>query len=313
MSKIKDSIISLAIGDAMGVPVEFCQREKLLRKPVTKMLGYGSHEVCAGSWSDDTTMTICELVSFNKNKKFDYDDIMNNYLKWILQGDFTPNGKLFDIGRTCLTAIRRYETKETSATTSGLTSINSNGNGSLMRILPVALYSYYQNLPEQEIIKLTNDMSSLTHAHDISKLGCYIYVRYIMFLLAGFTKEKSYIRIKKLDYSSYNQSSLNLYKRILEDDIATYKLDSIKSTGYIVDTLEASFWVILKAKNYKESIIGAINLGEDTDTIGAIVGSMAGIIYGYDAIPKDWLETLQKRKYLEEICHDFEKEIVGDK
>ena len=185
MSKIVDSVIGLAIGDAMGVPLEFSIRKKLIEHPVTSMLGYGSHDVPAGSWSDDTTMTICEIESFNKNNKFDYDDIMKNYIKWVMNGEFTPSGELFDIGRTCLKAIRKYDEGNTIPIECGSKSIDSNGNGSLMRILPVALYSFYKKLDEPGIIKLTNEMSSLTHGHDISKLGCYIYVRYVMYLLSG--------------------------------------------------------------------------------------------------------------------------------
>ena len=237
MSKIVDSVIGLAMGDAMGVPLEFSIRKKLIEHPVTSMLGYGSHDVPAGSWSDDTTMTICEIESFNKNNKFDYDDIMKNYIKWVMNGEFTPTGELFDIGRTCLKAIRKYDEGKTNATKCGSTSIDSNGNGSLMRTLPVALYSYYKNLDESSIIKLTNEMSSLTHGHDISKLGCYIYVRYIMFLIEGFTKEESYLKIKELNYSSYSMESLEAYERILKNDIKNYKLYDIYSICYVVDTL----------------------------------------------------------------------------
>lgn len=310
MSKIVDSVIGLAMGDAMGVPLEFSIRKKLIEHPVTSMLGYGSHDVPAGSWSDDTTMTICEIESFNKNNKFDYDDIMKNYIKWVMNGEFTSTGELFDIGRTCLKAIRKYDEGKTSAIECGSTSIESNGNGSLMRILPVALYSYYKNLDESSIINLTNEMSSLTHGHDISKLGCYIYVRYIMFLIDGFTKEESYLKIKELNYSSYSMESLEAYERILKNDIKNYKLDDIYSSGYVVDTLEASLWVLLNANSFKQAIIGAINLGQDTDTIGAIVGSMAGVIYGINDIPKSWLENLKRKDYLMDLALSFDDLIV---
>lgn len=310
MSKIVDSVIGLAMGDAMGVPLEFSIRKKLIEHPVTSMLGYGSHDVPAGSWSDDTTMTICEIESFNKNNKFDYDDIMKNYIKWVLYGEFTPSGELFDIGRTCLKAIRKYDEGKTIPIECGGTSINSNGNGSLMRILPVALYSFYKKINESSIIKLTNEMSSLTHGHDISKLGCYIYVRYVMYLLSGLSKEESYSKIKDLDYSSYSEESIDAYGRILNDDIKKYELDSISSRGYVVDTLEASLWVLLNTNSFKQAIIGAINLGQDTDTIGAIVGSMAGIIYGINDIPKSWLENLKRKEYLMDLTLKFDNLIV---
>lgn len=305
-NKCVSSIIGLAIGDAMGVPLEFTAREKLLEQPVTSMLGYGSHNMPAGSWSDDTTMTICEIESFNRNNKFDYDDIMTNYIKWVMDGEYTPEGKLFDIGRTCLKSIMKYYKGEAIPIECGGASINSNGNGSLMRILPVALYSFYQKLDERSIINLTNEMSSLTHRHDISKLGCYIYVRYVMFLLDGFSKEECYLKLKELDYSAYNKDAIETYGRILNDDIRKYKLDDINSSGYVVDTLEASLWVLLNTESFDQAIIGAINFGQDTDTIGAVVGSMAGIIYDYEAIPGSWIRKLIKKDYLVELANEFD-------
>lgn len=307
MSKIKDGIIGHAIGDAMGVPVEFCIREKLLKHPVTKMSGYGSHDVPEGSWSDDTTMEICLIESFIENKYFDLDSTMNKWIDWVKTGAYTPTGELFDIGRTCLKAIRNYEAGLTKAEDSGGKDINSNGNGSLMRILPVAYYANRNKLNEKEIYELVKNVSSMTHAHEISILGCYIYILYINNLLNGKDKYASYNMTKIADYSMFSEDSLEKYKRILKGNIKELNITDISSSGYVLDTLEASLWVTLNANDYKESIIGAINLGNDTDTIGAITGSMTGIIYGYDSIPKEWIEKLQRREYLEQLCEDFER------
>lgn len=307
MSKIKDGIIGHAIGDAMGVPVEFCIREKLLKHPVTKMLGYGSHDVPEGSWSDDTTMEICLIESFIENKYFDLDSTMKKWIDWVKTGAYTPTGELFDIGRTCLKAIRNYEAGLTKAEESGGKDISSNGNGSLMRILPVAYYANRNKLNEKEIYELVKNVSSMTHAHEISILGCYIYILYINNLLNGKDKYASYNMTKIADYSMFSEDSLEKYKRILKGNIKELNITDISSSGYVLDTLEASLWVTLNANDYKESIIGAINLGNDTDTIGAITGSMTGIIYGYDSIPKEWTEKLQRREYLEQLCEDFER------
>lgn len=307
MSKIKDGIIGHAIGDAMGVPVEFCIREKLLKHPVTKMLGYGSHDVPEGSWSDDTTMEICLIESFIENKYFNLDSTMNKWIYWVKTGAYTPTGELFDIGRTCLKAIRNYEAGLTKAEESGGKDINSNGNGSLMRILPVAYYANRNKLNDKEIYELVKKISSMTHAHEISILGCYIYILYINNLLNGKDKYASYNMTKIADYSMFSEDSLEKYKRILKGNIKELNITDISSSGYVLDTLEAALWVTLNANDYKESIIGAINLGNDTDTIGAITGSMTGIIYGYDSIPKEWIEKLQRREYLEQLCEDFER------
>lgn len=307
MPKIKDGVIGHAIGDAMGVPVEFCIREKLLAHPVTKMIGYGSHDVPAGTWSDDTSMEIATMDSMiNQGGKINCEDIMMNFYYWLKDAKYTPYGEVFDAGRTCIKSIINFS-KGYDILECGQKDEYSNGNGSLMRILPIAYYCYYNKLKEEEIFEVVKDVSSLTHAHEISVLGCYIYVNYIIKLLEGKDKFESYNLIKLIDYSMFTEESLEVYKRILKEDIEKYSIDEIKSSGYVVDTLEASFWILLNASNFKEAIIGAINLGNDTDTIAAITGSMAGILYGYNSIPQEWLDKLAKRDYIEDLCDKLEK------
>ena len=310
MSKFIDSIIGHAVGDAMGVPTEFCIREYLLKNPVKEMIGSDKTGQPAGSWSDDTSMEIATIDSFIQNKEFNYDDIMHKWEEWINEAKYTANNDTFDVGRTCLRAIRNHSLG-TEPLKCGTDGEQSNGNGSLMRILPVALYSYYRKLDVNEIIKLTNELSSLTHKHDISKLGCYIYVRYIMFLLDGKNKNEAYELIKTLDYSTYDEYAIPKYERILKNDIASYTIDNILSTGYVVDTLECALWILLNANSYKETIIATTNIGNDTDTIGAIAGSMAGIIYGYDSIPTSWIDKLMRKDYLIGLASDFEKEVMN--
>lgn len=310
MSKFIDSIIGHAVGDAMGVPTEFCIREYLLKNPVKEMIGSDKTGQPAGSWSDDTSMEIATIDSFIQNKEFNYDDIMHKWEEWINEAKYTANNDTFDVGRTCLRAIRNHSLG-TEPLKCGIDGEQSNGNGSLMRILPVALYSYYRKLDVNEIIKLTNELSSLTHKHDISKLGCYIYVRYIMFLLDGKNKNEAYELIKTLDYSTYDEYAISKYERILKNDIASYTIDNILSTGYVVDTLECALWILLNANSYKETIIATTNIGNDTDTIGAIAGSMAGIIYGYDSIPTSWIDKLMRKDYLIGLASDFEKEVIN--
>ncbi len=306
MSKYVDAIIGHAIGDAMGVPTEFCLRKKLLEKPVTKMISSEIVGEPAGTWSDDTSMEIATIDSFIDKGYFDYHDIMSRWVDWIDKARYTANDRVFDVGRTCLAAIRSFKEDNLNPIECGLNNINSNGNGSLMRILPVALYCYSKKISNEEIIKLTNEMSSLTHGHEISKLGCFIYVKYVIFLLNGLSKEEAYKNIQELDYSSYSKESINAYSRILKNNIKEYSMNDIDSSGYVVSTLECALWILLNSNSYQESIIASTNIGQDTDTIGAIVGSMAGIIYGYESIPEEWLNTLIKRDYLIDLSLKFE-------
>ena len=254
------AIIGHAVGDAMGFPTEFSKREELLKNPVIEMIDSPDVGQPAGSWSDDTAMEIATIDSFIQKKCFDYKDIMDKWVKWISKSEYTPTGVTFDIGRTCLKAIKKY-CNGTAPLQCGATSMNENGNGSLMRILPVALYAYSKNLDDISIRKLTNEVSSLTNAHEVSRLGCYIYVQFIICLLKGYTKEEAYKHIQYLDYSAYDMHSLKLYTRILDEQIEAQRLDQIKSTGYIVDTLECAIWIFMNAQHYKEAIIASTNIG----------------------------------------------------
>ena len=312
MSIVKDSLYGFIVGDAMGVPVEFEDREKLINKPVTSMLGYGSHDVEAGVYSDDTSMTLATMDSIIKqNGIINYNDIADKFCNWVNNNEYTATNKIFDIGMTTKYALIKYFNNKIDATMCGGTNINENGNGSLMRMLPIALYCFYKNIKDDnEIFTLVKNSSSITHAHDISILGCYIYVRYVISLLETKNKISSYNFIKKLDYSMFIEEVKLEYSRILFSDISTLNINDVNSSGYVVDTLEAVFWIILNCSNYNESIIGAINLGGDPDTIGAITGSIAGILYGYDNISKRWISKLENKDYIDEIIIKFENTFV---
>ncbi len=309
----KNGIIGFAIGDAMGVPLEFCTRENLIKNPITNMIGYGSHNVPKGCWSDDTSMTLATMDSIINNKTINTNDIADRFLKWFRSAEYTATGETFDIGRTTLQALARYELKLDKAINCGLDSVFSNGNGSLMRMLPIAYYCFSQNLENEEIMKLVRNVSSITHKHEISILGCFIYVVFVIELLKGNNLKETYKIVKKLDYTKFSNNARDKYTKILEKDINKYKLEEIKSTGFIVDTLEAIIWVLLNTKSYNEAIIGAVNLGDDTDTIGACTGGLAGIYYGIESIKTEWKRELLKYNYIIEICDEFDKIIKKQK
>lgn len=306
----KNGIIGLAVGDAMGVPLEFCFRDKLQKNPVTEMLGHGSHDVPKGSWSDDTSMTLATIDAINKSGKIVPNDIADNFVKWVEDAEFTPENKVFDIGRTCLRAIMNYEKKISKAEECGGDNEYSNGNGSLMRILPLVYYCYVNNMNDFDILSTVTLVSSITHRHPISIMGCYIYVLFGIEMLNGKTFKEAYNIIKVKDYSMFSESCQNQYERILTQDIYTLEMNEIKSTGYVVDTLEATLWILLTTENYNSAIIKAINLGNDTDTIGACVGALAGIYYGLDNINLSWKRELIKYDYIEQLCDKFNDILV---
>lgn len=304
--KIKSAIYGFVIGDAMGVPIEFEDREKLMKSPVTNMLGYGSYDVPKGVWSDDTSMTLATMDSIIVNKnKLNYNDIANKFCEWINNAKYTATNEVFDIGTTTKYSLMRYWNNKIDATKCGGNAISENGNGSLMRMLPIAFYCFYNKTEDNDIINIVRNTSSITHAHEISIIGCYMYVKYIIFILSNNNKTESYKLLQKIDYSIFNKDNINLYERIIKYDISKYSLDTIKSTGFVVDTLESALWVILNTESFNEAIIGSVNLGGDTDTIAAITGSIAGILYGYDSINEKWIKDIKNKELLSKYIYEF--------
>ena len=299
LNKIKAVMFGHAIGDALGVPVEFRRREYLDKNPVKDMFGFGTHNVPAGTWSDDTSMSLCALSSL-LNGTVDYDDIMRNFCKWCYDGEFTTDGVVFDIGNTCSNAIDNYFYNGMSVKSCGLNNVRSNGNGSLMRMHPFVLYAYCNGIKnDAEFVDMIANASSLTHAHKCSIDGCIIYAYILRELLDKPEKSSIY---KGIDYSKSVRPFGRYYDRIFSGDIETFKRDNINSSGYVVNSLEAAIWCLLTTNSYEECVLKAVNLGEDTDTVAAIAGSLAGALYGFDAIPARWMKKLRKKEYIEEMC-----------
>ena len=307
--KYIDGLIGFIVGDAMGLPVKTTSREELLKKPITKMIGNGTYNLPAGTWSDDTSMMIATIDSINAKNNVDLTDIALKFAAFKNHASYTATNDVFEISQTCIKAINKFEEEHGDPTLCGVNDINANGNGSLMRILPIAYYAIEKKLKEYEILELVRQISSITHAHEISIMACYFYVRFIIFLLNGKDKFSAYSMAKCVDYAMFKEETQEAFARLIKEDITKYKLSDIKSSNYVADTLEAVIWVLLKSENYKEAVIGAINLGEDTDTIGALTGAAAGIVYGYDFIPEEWKDSLAKKEYLMDIFEEFSENI----
>ena len=305
--KVESGIIGFVVGDIMGVPVEFYSREKLLLNPVTEMLEYRTHNMPKGCWSDDTSMTLATMDSIIKCKEINTNDMADRFIKWYRNGEYTATGIMFDIGTTTQQALVKYQRGIDIASKCGGEREYDNGNGSLMRILLIAYYCFLKGLEDTEILKIVKEVSSITHRHQISILGCYIYVRLAMELLKGKELLQAYQEIKKLDYSYFTEDTICKYERILNSNIGLYNINDISSNGYIVSTLEAVIWTLINSKSFNETIIKAINLGEDTDTVGACVGGLAGIYYGIENINQKWKDNILRYDYIINMCKEFEK------
>lgn len=268
--KLNDAIFGLAIGDALGVPYEFKDRGTF---ECTGMVGYGSHMQPEGTWSDDTSMAIATAKSIKDNGgKIDIYDMRDNFVKWADEEDFNANGVCFDIGGATWRALSTGESQ---------TGIGDNGNGSLMRILPLA----FADCTDEEVMQV----SSITHGHEISMHACVIYVRIARRLLAG---EDIHDIIPTLMYDA-PFDRLRVIDKLPEDEI--------DSSGYVVHTLEASLWCLAKYDNFRDTVLAAVNLGKDTDTTGAVAGGLAGIVYGLeDDFAKECLEVLRGKDMIRE-------------
>ena len=309
-NKLKNGIMGFIIGDAMGVPLEFKKRELFKNSKVVDMIGNGSHNVAKGTWSDDSSMTLATMQSIIDNKgKINYESIMDNFMLWAKKGKFSCINRAFGIGITTLKALKCYryrnEFKEyNNPINCGQNGFYDNGNGSLMRILPIAYYCYYKKLNDDEIYNLVKDVSSFTHSHEISILGCFIYVLLVIELLSGKEKVNAYSNIRKYNYRKYfSLENIKYYDRLLNNDISKLDVDSISSMGFVVDTLEAVIWCFMNNNSYDKCVIEAINLGNDSDTIGALVGSLSGIYY--NDINNKWLNDIKRKNYLLDLCNDF--------
>ena len=303
--KVENGIIGFVVGDTMGVPVEFNSKEKLLLNPVTEMLEYGTHNMPKGCWSDDTSMTLATMDSIIKCKEINTNDMADRFIKWYRNGEYTATGIMFDIGTTTQQALVKYQRGINIASKCGGEREYDNGNGSLMRMLPIAYYCYLKSLEDTEILKIVKEVSSITHRHPISILGCYIYVRLAIELLKGKELLQAYQEIKKLDYSYFTEDTIYKYERILNNDIGLYNINEVSSNGYIISTLEAVIWTLINSKSFNETIIKAINLGEDTDTVGACVGGLAGIYYGIENIKQKWKDNILRYDYIINMCKEF--------
>jgi len=306
-NKVLDGIMGLCVADALGVPVEFTGREMLRKNPVTGMRSYGTCNQPAGTWSDDTSMTLCLADSLSKG--LDYDDIINRFIMWFEEGKYTPHGEVFDVGNTTRKALMRFTQGKAPLECGGL-SDNDNGNGSLMRILPIVYYllaNYGTEITENdEAMAIIHNVSSLTHAHKRSLIACGIYCSIAAMIIGSTEPTAVSLGISKAVefYRRHEEykDELSHYERLNNKSFASVPIEEIKSSGYVVDTLEAAVWCLLNTNNYKECVLMAVNLGEDTDTVAAVAGGLAGLYYGYGSIPQEWLSVIVRRDYVEGIC-----------
>lgn len=293
-NKILAGILGLAIGDAVGLPYQFKERDRFVCKAMT---GGGTYDKPPGTISDDTSLTLATMESIGRMGWVDLEDIQRNFMKWYFHGAFTPEKYAFDMGSTTAEAICKMQ-QGVGPDACGGTSIYDNGNGALMRILPMAFAS---EGPWDPAIK---QVAGLTHNHPISHACCWIYVCLARGLAHGLPLNAALEDLPSYAASLYNEAGQEI-QRVTDYNKTR---EQIKSTGYVVDTLEAAIWALATTHSYKDCILTAVNLGGDTDTIAAVAGGLAGILYGFDkdnGIPWTWIQHLRYRKEIMDIYIRF--------
>lgn len=316
IAKVLSALMGVCVGDALGVPVEFTSRADRQKDPVTGMRGYGTHNQPPGTWSDDSSLTLCLAEAMCGG--FDLGAIANRlfmriaaaFIRWCDEGYWTPHGTVFDIGGTTDEAIYNLRQGVAPLKAGGAFDFQ-NGNGSLMRILPIAFYG--ETLEFSELIQRAHQVSCITHAHPRSQMACGIYISIALGLLRGLEPKSAYLqglqKVRDIYESFPYASELSYFKRVFSGAIDTLPLDAIESGGYVIHTLEASLWCLLNTSSYAEAVLTAVNLGSDTDTTAAVTGGLAGIYYGFENIPPEWVEQIARKDDILDLAARLQKKL----
>ncbi len=302
--RILGGLWGAVVGDALGVPVEFLSREEVRANPVTDMRGFGTHKQPAGTWSDDSSLILCTTDSLLHG--FDTEDMARRFVEWQSRGLWTPHGEAFDVGLATSEALTRIESG-TPAEEAGGRDESSNGNGSLMRILPVVLCG--AESPMEDLLDAVHRVSSITHRHPRSLMACGYYALFVRAMCSGLPAFEAYrktgMEFRRLYAEDEWLEQMDHFKRILSGDLPQITEDEIKSGGYVIHTLEASLLCLLNTRKFEECVLRAVNLGGDTDTTGCVAGGAAGVLYGMEAIPIRWRKQLARQADMNELFQSF--------
>lgn len=284
--RARGAFLGLAVGDALGATLEFEPRDT---HPLhTEMLGGGPFNLSPGQWTDDTSMALALAESLIAHPDFDPTDLMRRFVAWAEDGAYSCTGTCFDIGLTTRQALSRF--MRTGDPFAGSTAPDTAGNGSLMRVAPVALRALDD---DARAVQIARDQSRTTHAAAEAVEACDLFVRILREAIQGAGKDA--LRSRPWDGTA----------RIRDIAAGTWRgkaRSQIKSSGYVIDTLEAALWCTDQAASFEEALVLAVNLAGDADTVGAVTGQIAGAVFGASAIPQRWLGPLAWREQLETLA-----------
>jgi ADP-ribosyl-[dinitrogen reductase] hydrolase len=311
-SQIMASLWGGAVGDALGVPVEFRSRAELAAVPVTGMQGYGSHGQPPGTWSDDTSLTLCTVESLLACDEVDTRDMAERFRRWLVEAHWTAHGQVFDIGIATRQALARFSEGRKPESCGGRQEYD-NGNGSLMRMLPVSLWVRDAGL--EQGLALVHRVSRITHGHPRAQMVCGYYSLLVWALLDGASPleavEQAWRQAEE-EYKFHEDFQLNWphLHRLSPTVLPKLEPHEVRSSGYCIHTMEACAWCLLHHQDFSSAVLGAVNLGEDTDTTACVTGTLAGLRFGMDQLPPSWIEQLARRQDLDILFTQFSERLA---
>ena len=293
----RGTLIGLAVGDALGAAVEF--RSPGSFAPVTGYRSGGPHRLEAGAWTDDTSMALA-LADSMATAGWDLDHQADRYVAWWKNGEYSVIGRCFDIGITTRIALANHVMKR-DALSAGDPSERASGNGSIMRLAPVAI-GHAQLYPGKiaELSRLAEESSLTTHASEQCLSAC----RYLAIVLAALIHGEPREHVLSSEWPVLKEliavKPLHpLIHKIAAGSFREKKPPQIRGSGWVVESLEASLWAFHDAGSFEEAVLKAVNLGDDADTTGAVCGQLAGACWGESGIPAEWRAGLKRADMLE--------------
>lgn len=283
LDRAKGAFLGLAVGDAVGTTLEFKIRDSAY---VEDMVGGGPFKLKPGEWTDDTSMAICLAEACIESGRVDINLFRDKMVDWYKHGINSVNGYCFDIGNATRYALEQY--MEKGGGWFGNTAKNTAGNAGLIRQAPAVILNW-RSL--QDIYFATKAQSMATHAAAESLSACNFHGYLLHMLINGCSKD-----------AVFSPHLMPLVSRGLIINAGEYKSkqrEQIRSSGYVIDTLEAAMWAVWNTNNFRDAILLAANLADDADSVAATAGQIAGALYGYSEIPHEWLDKLAQRKKLE--------------
>ena len=278
-------LLGLALGDALGAPVEFVPRGRF--RPLTGLIGGGKFQVAPGQWTDDTAMALCLADSLIECQGFDALDQMQRYERWVDEGYNASRPEAFGIGKTVLEALIAF--KRSGKPYSGRTEPRFSGNGSLMRIAPIAIVHLQQPQQAWEAAALS---SRITHGAVACVQACQYFTQLLIRAMQGASKEAM--------LTGFETMGLDALTHIVAGDFKHKSADEVRGNGHVVDSLEAALWAFWHNSSFEGAVLAAANLGDDADTTAAICGQLAGAHHGMAGLPVSWLQLLHRRDHIAE-------------